>query len=270
MTRDEGELLKFWIKHHSDLSTVRAIVIIDHSSKIPITLSSFVLDNDKSYHLYNFTHNSYLQAHVLNKVAEEIAMKYPQCVVLPLDTDEFLPIKESLSIPKSKLEVGHLDWTLTWPSNLFLRDVGSDGQIDLSQVNFMPRSWGGNKHFLSSKMIGSGYKWSQGAHVVYNKFGVKFSSERVGTIIHVPVQSMEQVFSKFERGDSVHDNQLLNVKDDSGNRIASHHWRIVDDFLTDRDVFLTNALGVYYDSPITTEHTISWEDLISGRNLPSR
>ncbi len=265
MTRDENELFKFWMDHHSSLSTVRAICIVDHSSKIPIALSDFELDVSKSYHLYRFSHNSHLQAHVLNTISKEIAIRYPDSLVLPLDTDEFLPLLESSLIPKSENEIGYLEWRLAWPADLFSITQQAGSEIVLKRIKFLPRSWGGNKHFLSSKMIQSGYRWSQGAHVIYNKYGLRASSHPIGTIIHVPVRSLNQIFLKFSRGDLVHDIEILNSKDNSGNRIVGNHWKITNDVLVDKTKFLKDALSAYYDRPVIGEQETLWENLISGR-----
>ena len=265
MTRDEQDLLDFWLSHHASLSAIEAIVIIDHCSRIPVSLSGFNRTPSKDYHLYRFEKNSFLQAHVLNEVANQLVAKYPDSILLPIDTDEFLPIFESNFILNSDAKIGKLEWRLTWPVNLFEMDEQDIIFNPPLRVNCLMRLYGGDKHFLHSSKVRQGAKWSHGSHLVYNKFGLPKKSLNFGSLVHIPVRSPGQIASKFSRGESVHDIEELRMRNSRGERLIGGHWRLREETPIYSNEFILDCLSKYYDGPILDSREILWKDLISGK-----
>jgi len=265
MSRDEKELLQLWIKHHSRLIEVGAIVLIDHCSMESIRLTDFFLSKSISYYQYRFDYNSHLQAHVLNQVSRQLAHRYPNAVFLPLDTDEFLPDVEARTIIASKIEIGYLKWRLVYPVELFSSEHVGQRFPSFENVMVMPRCFGGNKHFVLARKIRLGARWSQGAHVAYNCLGFPLKGNCLGSIIHIPVQSSKQIYAKLLRGTSVHDHPALDMRDSKGDRIIGNHWFVNGLSSQSNKNFLEESLLKYYDGALVGQRQFLWQDLISGQ-----
>ena len=82
MTRDENELLTYWLRHHSSISGVAAIVIVDHKSAIPVTLNRLEYNPAIEYLLYKYSNEAYLQAHVLNAITLEMSRAWKNSIFL--------------------------------------------------------------------------------------------------------------------------------------------------------------------------------------------
>ena len=224
MVRDENELLKFWINHHSSLECVRRLIIIDHFSVEPIKIQKGISPQKVEVRVYRFQHNAYLQAHVTNRVAKLLAKETKDLIILPLDADEFLTNKVISDLFASRRKFGCLEWLLVWPTNIY--KCLSDRIDESWELNVAGERFGGHKHFMHSSKVHRGWKWGQGNHRIFNPLGLVQKLVVIGELIHIPVRSYEQIKLKFSQSDSSHKHKLLNRTDSKGERIIARHWNL--------------------------------------------
>jgi hypothetical protein len=245
MARSEGSLLDCWISHHARLPGVEAIILIDHLSTPPIEIDDLPFFEKIDFRLFRFSAEPYLQAHVTNAVAKKLARNsYKESIFLPLDSDEFLSLDSVTQLVNTKLRIGKFAWRNIWPVDLFDNSAAKP-DFPPSQVFVAPNTFGGDKHFLRSKDLRRGKIWAQGAHYVQNFFGVAQTGETLGEVLHIPIRSYNQIFTKYSRGAAAHEIKQLSSQDSEGRMIA-RHWKIDDLFHGDREAFILNAVKDYY------------------------
>jgi len=243
-----------------------------------VSLSSFGINKNIYYGLYRYSNQAYLQAHILNFLAAKLSKEWKESIILPLDTDEFLPRHVAAKIVTGDKAIGHLLWQLVWPANLFQTVMDSQQSAPSQKISLPEPScsevlppltvfaanyeFGGFKHFCSAKVVRSGYRWSQGAHVTYNFLGMQNSSEVVGSLVHMPIQSWSQIVRKFELGDHVHNISILNKLNGDGERIAGGHWSLEDLKTLNKNEFLEKSLGKYFNGNTRDSKLIGWNSLL--------
>jgi len=263
MARSEGKLLEYWISHHASLPGVAAIILIDHRSIPPINIDSLHLFKDVDFVLFQYNAEPYLQAHVTNAVAQNLAkVRYRNGIFLPLDSDEFLSFISVTELRRTKLKFGKFVWRHIWPADIPL-DSPSNSNFPPSWVFVAPNAVGGNKHFLRAKSIRWGNTWSQGAHYIQNFFGVAQTGSTLGEIFHIPVRSYQQIIEKYSRGDATHSIKQLSSSD-SGDRLFAAHWKIDEQFNDDRESVVSKAMKDYYPYELdpTENNPVKFEELL--------
>ncbi len=263
ISRNENQLLEQWVRHHSGLNGVCAIVLIDHLSINPIELETFERHELKDYHLYNFTNNNYFQAHVLNAVAADLIDNYDDAIFYPLDTDEFISEETLKRISASAEPCGYLDWRLAWPINLFDSKEEEIELLENQVFRTMPNGYLGNKHFMRTSLLRRGYQWGQGAHELYTRLGFIRKGHKFGEMIHVPVRSYAQIRKKFGRGFAAHLDKALSGKDHEGDTIYVKHWKLRTDLLEKPTELLEDALKKYLptESDLSQSSVLKWREL---------
>jgi hypothetical protein len=263
ISRNENQLLEQWVRHHSGLKVVCAIVLVDHLSTNPIHLETFERQELKDYHLYNFTNDNYFQAHVLNAVAADLIDDYDDAIFYPLDTDEFISEEMLKRIIASAEPCGYLDWRLAWPIDLFDSKEEEIELLENQAFRAMPNGYLGNKHFMRTSLLRNGYQWGQGAHELYSRLGYIRKGDKFGEMIHIPVRSYTQIRKKFGRGFAAHLDKALSGNDHEGDTIFVKHWRLRTDLLEKPSELLEDALKKYLptESDLSQSSVLKWTDL---------
>jgi hypothetical protein len=263
MTRDEESLLHRWLSHHSKIDEVCAIVIIDHMSSVPLNENLFQGLSDKNFYLYKFQNVNYFQAHVLNNVACELFSEYPESIFLPLDTDEFLPSSVAKSIVGNQDGIGYLNWRMVWPAQIFDLMIGSEDNQILDRYCVLKSDFHGNKHFMNGNRIKNSYRWHQGAHQVFNRFGIPQNSKKIGHLIHLPVRSAAQVISKFSSRERSHVDRALNLD----NGTLGSHWNINVELLSFPEKLVIDSIQKYLPPGVdfSDQMILSWEEIFNSK-----
>jgi hypothetical protein len=261
MTRDEEALLHQWLSHHAKIKEVCAIVIIDHISLVPLNEIIFQEVPHKNSYLYRFQNVNYFQAHVLNYIVGELSAEYPESIFLPLDTDEFLPSSVAQSIVECKEGIGYLNWRMVWPAQLLEPNVIPKNQILIDKYCCLKNDFLGNKHFMRGEHLKKSYKWSQGAHQVFNRFGQPKEAKRIGHLIHIPVRSIDQLSSKFSSRKQSHVDKALN----HDNGTLGSHWNIDQKLISSPEVLARHSIQKYLPPGVdlADQRTLGWDELFS-------
>lgn len=261
MVRDDTELLKFWINHHSSLQGIRRLIIVDHLSVDPIKIQKRNSHQKVEVSVYRFEHNAYLQAHVTNRLAKLLAKEIKDLIILPLDVDEFVTNRTISDLFASRRKIGCLEWLLVWPTEVY---KSSPDRIDETwKLNVAGECFGGHKHFMHSSKVQWGWKWGQGNHRVFNPFGLAQKIFVIGELIHIPVRNYEQIMRKFSLGDSTHNDKLLNMTDSRGKRIIGGHWNLNSTNHLLKSQFIDAALIQYTRGRLPTSTPSTWVKLIN-------
>lgn len=95
---DEGELLRSWISFHASIFGHRNIIVVDNGSKDRLTVEVLRVAESKGVRVFNFegNHNFEQKGNLVSGVARGFQKEFP--FYLPLDTDEFVCVREFKSI----------------------------------------------------------------------------------------------------------------------------------------------------------------------------
>lgn len=211
MIKNEADIIEAFIRHA--LTYADAIIITNHNStdRSYDIIQALILEG-LPIEVFNYYDSAYIQSEITTKMMHIAIDKYNADIVIPLDADEFLMSKNSLSVRKI-LDIMPLNqiWGLEWIDHYIADEQCSDNIFILNKNcvrEKMPSEKskviiGGEIARLDGSVIlsgnhGMGIRKSDENSVTINE---SFSRDKVDLYVaHFPARSIIQYASKVSIG----------------------------------------------------------------------
>ena len=133
MIKNEADIIEAFIRHA--LSYADAIIITNHNStdRSYDIIQALILEG-LPIEVFNYYDSAYIQSEITTKMMHIAIDKYNADIVIPLDADEFLMSKNSLSVRKI-LDIMPLNqiWGLEWIDHYIADEQCSDNIFILNK-----------------------------------------------------------------------------------------------------------------------------------------
>ena len=258
--RDEIDIIETWLNHVDALFD--HIYLIDHQSVDGTgELLKQAVSQRPGWDYYFLDVKTKLQAEVSTLVMHEAFTKDLDFLFF-LDVDEFIRVRSRAELENllSDNPEPNMMWDLHW-KNCISEDLHED-HFDFESPVYVPEKDSNHKKLIMPgeiyKKYGKELRITYGNHTAFVKSVGRLNSKRIGTILHVPVRSKDQVEKKV----------ILNVIAQRGfkNRMpgrSTHTYemlrRIADGKLSDDEV---RGFTIAYDAIDSRNTRVSVEDLL--------